>query len=233
MIHHKNKARKAPDWALAIGIGAPTSLPQELARTLRRLAQLAHTSSWDQWVVQGLTPNHRKILTLLSSRDEMLTLTELAIELGVTASTASESVSALVRRKLVRKQRSITDKRALALVLTESGQQCVKQLAELPDPLWSAFDALATIEQETLYRLSIKMIRGLEERGVIPKSRMCVRCKSFDPFRYAGSSATHYCHRANTPLSEGQLRTDCAVFEAGDDAAQIMLWQKFVTHDSK
>ena len=38
----------------------PTStLPQNLAGALRRLAQLAHTSSWDQWAVQRLTPMER------------------------------------------------------------------------------------------------------------------------------------------------------------------------------
>jgi hypothetical protein len=32
------------------------SLPQALGGALLRLAQLAHTSSWDQWAVQRLTP---------------------------------------------------------------------------------------------------------------------------------------------------------------------------------
>jgi DNA-binding MarR family transcriptional regulator len=126
----------------------PTStLPQALAGALRRLAQLAHTSSWDQWAVQRLTPTQRKILQLLGSRDESLSLSAVARELGVTAATACDSVSALENKKLVCKQRSTTDGRALALLLTEEGQQAAKQLAALPDPLWGAFDALATKEQ--------------------------------------------------------------------------------------
>lgn len=206
----------------------PTStLPQALAGALRRLAQLAHTSSWDQWAVQRLTPTQRKILQLLGSRDESLSLSAVARELGVTAATACDSVSALENKKLVCKQRSTTDGRALALVLTEVGQQAAKQLAELPDPLWGAFDALATNEQETLYRLSIKMLRGLQERGQLPTSRMCVRCKFFDPFRYEGSRTPHHCHRAQMPLADGQLRIDCAIFEAGDAAKQAALWERF------
>jgi len=43
-------------------------LQQALASALRRLAQLAHTSSWDQWASQRLTPTQRKILELLASR---------------------------------------------------------------------------------------------------------------------------------------------------------------------
>jgi len=207
----------------------PTSatLPQALAGALRRLAQLAHTSSWDQWAVQRLTPTQRKILQILGSRGESLSLSAVARELGVTAATACDSVSALENKKLVRKQRSTTDGRALALVLTEEGQQAATQLASLPDPLWGAFDALAKNEQETLYRLSIKMIRGLQENGALPTSRMCVRCKFFDPFRYESSATPHYCHRAQMPFAEGQLRIDCAVFEAGDATEQAALWQRF------
>jgi DNA-binding MarR family transcriptional regulator len=203
------------------------TLPQALAGALRRLAQLAHTSSWDQWAVQRLTPTQRKILQILGSRGESLSLSAVARELGVTAATACDSVSALENKKLVRKQRSTTDGRALALVLTEEGQQAATQLASLPDPLWGAFDALAKNEQETLYRLSIKMIRGLQESGALPTSRMCVRCKFFDPFRYESSATPHYCHRAQMPFAEGQLRIDCAVFEPGDATEQAALWQRF------
>jgi DNA-binding MarR family transcriptional regulator len=208
----------------------PTStLPQNLAGAIRRLAQLAHTSSWDQWAIQRLTPTQRKILELLVHRGESLSLSAVARELGVTAATACDSVSALESKGLVRKQRSTTDGRALALVLTEQGQQSATQLAELPDPLWGAFNALADEEQEQLYRLSIKMIRGLQEAGALPTSRMCVRCKFFDPFRYAAGSATpHHCHRMAKPFAERQLRIDCSVFEAGDAAAQAELWERFV-----
>ncbi len=206
-----------------------STLPQALAGALRRLAQLAHTSSWDQWAVQRLTPTQRKILQILGSRSDSLSLSAVARELGVTAATACDSVSALESKKLICKQRSTTDGRALALVLTPEGKEAAAQLAALPDPLWGAFDALAQNEQETLYRLSIKMIRGLQESGALPTSRMCVRCKYFDPFRFESSPTPHYCHLAQTPFAEGQLRIDCAVFEAGDAEKQTTLWERFVS----
>src|ERR1700685_1216121 len=130
-----------------------STLPQALAGALRRLAQLAHTSSWDQWAAQRLTPTQRKILELLVSRGESLSLSAVARELGVTAATACDSVSALESKGLVRKQRSTTDGRSLALVLTDEGETQARELRSLPDPLWGAVDALADNEQETLYRL--------------------------------------------------------------------------------
>ena len=205
-----------------------STLPEALAGALRRLAQLAHTSSWDQWAVQRLTPTQRKILQLLGSRTESLSLSAVARELGVTAATACDSVNALEGKKLVHKQRSSTDARALALLLTEKGQLAAEELAALPDPLRGAFGVLARNEQELLYRLYIKMIRGLQESGALPASRMCLRCKFFDPFRHGNAQRPHHCHRAETALAESQLQIDCSIFEAADAATQAALWQRFV-----
>ena len=156
----------------------PTStLPRVLAAALRRLAQVAHTSSWDQWAARRLTPTQRNIIQLLESRGESLSLSAVAQELGVTAATACDSVGALGNKNLVHRQRSETDRRTLALELTEEGQQVATELAALADPLWSGFEVLAESEQEMLYRLSIKMLHGLQEAGTMPPSRMCVRCE--------------------------------------------------------
>ncbi len=205
-----------------------STLPEALAGALRRLAQLVHTSSWDQWAAQRLTPTQRKILQLLGSRAESLSLSAVARELGVTAATACDSVNALEGKKLVRKQRSTTDARALALVLTEKGQEAAGQLAALPDPLRNAFGVLAKSEQEVLYRLYFKMIRGLQDSGSLPASRMCVRCKFFDPFRHTNAQAPHHCHRAEKALAESQLQIDCAIFEAGDASTQAALSRRFL-----
>ena len=67
------------------------SFPQALATALRRLTQLAQTSSWDQWAAQRLTPTQRRILEIVASRRESLSLSALARELGVTPATASDS----------------------------------------------------------------------------------------------------------------------------------------------
>jgi DNA-binding MarR family transcriptional regulator len=203
------------------------SLPQALASALRRLAHLAHTSSWDQWAVQRLTPTQRRILDVVASRRESLTLSALARELGVTPATASDSVGALESKGLVQKRRSDVDGRALALMLTNEGQISVSHLASLPDPLQDAFGALTAAEQEIFYRSAIKMLRGLQETGALPVSRMCVRCRHFEPFRAPGSEYPHHCHLAASPLADRHLRIECPEHEPGDSEQQRELWEKF------
>src|SRR5690349_14346241 len=207
------------------GLSAP--LPQALASALRRLAQLAHTMSWDQWAAQRLTPTQRRILEFLGSRHENITLSAVACELGVTPATASDSVAALEAKGLVRKRRSHTDGRALALMLTTEGRRSVTELASLPDPLQAAFRGLTDDEQSVFYRSAMKMIRELQETGPLPPSRMCVRCRYFDPFRYQQSATPHHCHLIGAALADRHLRMDCPEHELADEKTQAALWTRF------
>jgi DNA-binding MarR family transcriptional regulator len=202
-------------------------LPHPLASALRRLAHLAHTTSWDQWATQRLTPTQRRILDVVASRHESLTLSALARELGVTPATASDSVGALESKGLVQKRRSEVDGRALALMLTSEGMSSVTALAARPDPLQEAFGALSLVEQEVFYRSAIKMIRGLQESGALPVSRMCLRCRHFEPFRAQGSEHPHFCHRAGLELADRHLRLECQEYEAGEPVEQAAIWERF------
>ncbi len=202
-------------------------LPQALAGALRRLARLAHTTAWDQWAAQRLTPTQRRILEFLGSRHENLTLSAVARELGVTAATASDSVTALEAKGLVRKRRSLVDGRALALMLTTEGRHSVTELAALPDPLQAAFGSLSASEQEALYRTAMKMLHGLQQSGALPLSRMCIRCKYFDPFRHTQSATPHHCNLVGAPLADRHLRVDCPEHEVCAEPLQAELWQRF------
>jgi len=206
---------------------ASLPLPQALASALRRLAQLAHTSSWDQWAARRLTPTQRRILDVVAVQRESLTLSALARELGVTPATASDSVGALESKGLVQKRRSDIDGRALALELTSEGRSSVTALAALPDPLEDAFGALTASEQEVFYRSAIKMIWGLQQSGSLPVSRMCVRCRFFDPFRAPGSATPHYCQAVEAPLADRHLRIECPEHEFGDQQTQSAAWVRF------
>jgi hypothetical protein len=145
----------------------------------------------------------------------------------VTPATASDSVGALESKGLVEKRRSEVDGRALALMLTSEGVSSVTALAARPDPLQEAFGALTSAEQEVFYRSAIKMLRGLQESGALPVSRMCLRCRHFEPFRAQGSENPHFCHRAGLALADRHLRLECQEYEAGEEVEQAAIWERF------
>jgi hypothetical protein len=76
------------------------------------------------------------------------------------------------------------------------------------------------------------MIRGLQESGSLPISRMCVRCRYFDPFRYPDSATPHHCHLVGAPFADRHLRIDCPDQEFNEREAQEALWVRFCSPES-
>ncbi len=186
-------------------------------------------SLWDLWGAQSLTPTQRKILDLLASRKHVTELATVISELGLTPATAADSLDALEGRDLIDRRRSHVDGHTTGFRLTQEGRRCVAALSKLPDPLRSAFGSIEEQELEIVYRCAMKMIRTLQDDGLMPVSRMCIRCQYFDPYRYPDSPTPHHCHLVSAPFGDRHLRIDCPEQKLASPDAQEALWVRFTS----
>lgn len=116
---------------------AGRSLPrpnQDFPASVRQLTDLVEQVNrivYGLGFTSGLNPAQWAALRYLSrSTEEQRTVGALAHHQCVTAPTASETVSALVRKSLVSRQPSATDKRSHTLALTGAGEELL-----LADPM--------------------------------------------------------------------------------------------------
>lgn len=188
---------------------------------LAKIGLVLKHQAWERAGRRGLTPTQSQILAALQAHARgAMSLSEVAGELAVTAATASDAVSALLAKGLVRKTRDPHDGRAVLITLTARGKREAAQAAEWPDFLAGAVNSLSPSEQERFLLVLIKMIRFLQEQGRIPIARMCVNCTYFIPNRRPGAERPHYCAFVNAPLGSGQLRLDCPDFDAAPAPVQ-------------
>jgi DNA-binding MarR family transcriptional regulator len=185
------------------------SVATRVAIGLNKLGLAMKSRAWAGAGARGLTPTQAQILALLRARDHALRLTQVALELGISAPTASDSVRSLVDKGLVRKTRSRDDARAVALELTAPGKAEAECAASLSDFLLAAIDVLSPCEQEAFLVALIKMIGALVERGQIPTQRMCVSCHHFRPNEHPDRDPPHHCALVDAPLGRRYLRLDC------------------------
>ena len=108
--------------------------------------------AWAEAGGRGLTPTQGQVLALLRAHPDGLRLRALAEQLGVTAATASDSVTALHRKGLVAKKPTAGDGRGVAVVLTSTGIREAAAAAAWPDFLLEAVDELSIAEQATFLR---------------------------------------------------------------------------------
>ncbi len=204
------------------------ALSERVVTGLSKIALALKTQAWAEAGERGLTPTQGQIVALLLARPEGARLSDLARSLGITAATASDAVSALEAKGLVRKRRSADDARALSIALTAPGRREAQRAASWPDFLLEGVDALAAEEQEVFLRGLMKMIRSLQEKGRIPVQRMCVSCRYFRPNVHADARRPHHCAFVDAPFGDGQLRLDCTEHQPAEPPDAAESWRAFV-----
>lgn len=200
-------------------------------RTLVALSKVGlalREQAWKDTAPRGLNPTQAQVLMILAPPGASgLRLSEVANQLGVSAPTASDSVSALEGKGLVAKGPDPDDRRALSVTLTDEGRGVARELAEWPDLLLEAVAVLDPAEESVLLRALLKVIRGLQERGRIAPTRMCVTCRYFRPHVHDDPLTPHHCAFVDAAFGDRNLRVDCVDHEAAEPEQATDLWRMF------
>jgi DNA-binding MarR family transcriptional regulator len=194
---------------------------------LAKIGLALKQQAWAEAGGRGLTPTQGQVLALLQANPDGLRLRALAEQLGVTAATASDSVTALHRKGLVTKEATTGDGRGVVVLLTPTGIGEAAAAATWPDFLLEAVGELSAAEQATFLRALVAMIRTLQEKGRIPVARMCVSCRFFRPFQHDDPARPHHCAFVDAPFGDGELRLDCPDFQAAPAHLAAQNWRVF------
>jgi len=186
-------------------------LNRRLADGLTRLAAVARKLDWESAESAGLSPTQADILRFVASRPGGVRLTAAADHAGIRKATASDAVTSLERKALVRKHADALDARAVALKTTAKGQRTAEAWLV---SFQSVIEGLSAAEQTLLFGLVVKIIRQLQQRGLIAPQRTCVTCRHFRENRAPGTNAPHYCALVGAPMAEHHLRVDCPEHES-------------------
>jgi DNA-binding MarR family transcriptional regulator len=188
-------------------ISAP--IEHSIATGLARIATVMRSQAWARAFAEGITPTQSDILTLLGTRQDALRLSVIAQQLAISAATASEAVSTLVDKGLVEKGRAADDRRAVALSLSSKGKALAASAGEHSGLLAMGLQVLTPAEKSVLLGLIVKIIKGMQERGEISPSRMCVNCDYYQGATHADPALRHYCNLVGAPFEDRHLRLDC------------------------
>lgn len=186
-------------------------LDRRLADGLTRLAAVARQLDWQAAASAGLSPTQADILRFVANRPEGARLTAAAAHIGVRKATASDAVTTLQSKSLLRKQADASDGRAIALKATAKGARIAR---EWPASFGPVVEGLSDNEQQMLLALVIKMIRQLQLRELIAPQRTCVTCRHFRENAAPGTESPHFCAFVGAPMADRHLRVDCPEHES-------------------
>ena len=201
-------------------IHSASSIPVRIVEALERIATALKSDDWARARVIGVNPTQLAILRALDGRPRGLSVKALALQLGVSQPTVTDSISALERKSLVEKHADPSDGRSVCIMLADAGKNAVREGEGIPGGVGKAVAALEGGQQEQLLLQLISVIRLLQEQGAIPVQRMCVSCRYFRPNAHADAAKPHYCHFVDAAFGQQDLRIDCRDHESA--VAELM-----------
>jgi DNA-binding MarR family transcriptional regulator len=201
-------------------------IADRIATGLHKIGLAMKQQAWQQANGEGLSATQGQILAALVA-EGALSGTELSRRLGVTLPTISDSVRVLVEKGLATKSADPRHPRASLVTPTKKGAVLGARARSWPEFMADAVTSLSPEEQRAFFAGVLKMIRMMQEQGLVPLSGMCVTCTHFRPNVHAGG-APHHCDFVDAPLTNEQLRLDCAEHERAADAVRPTLWKQFV-----
>lgn len=190
-------------------------LSDQLSFGLARLAALARQDDWRAGEAEGLTPTQADILRVLLQRPEGMRVGAVAAHLAVRQPTASDAVTALERKGLVKKHADPEDGRAQVLRATRSGRALATRW---PLSFGGVVEAMTPEDQARLHGIVMRTIERLQQQGAISPLRMCFACRYFQPNAHRGKARPHHCGFIDAPLGEADLRADCSDYQEPEAA---------------
>ena len=204
------------------------SLPDRLVTGLSKIGLAMKSRPWRRQGQQGVGPLQMQVLTILRGRpNQSATVSAIARELSVKLPTASEVIRTLEHKRLVRRRRQEVDNRVVTVHLTAKGAKAGQAENGWPEILSAATQELSPLEQTSLLKILIKLIRALQVQGEIPVARMCVSCEHFQPHVYANAEQPHHCQFVNAPIGEHALRLDCPDYLPASVAQAKEAWTRY------
>lgn len=201
-------------------------LASRIATGLHKIGLAMKQQTWLQANEEGLSATQGQILSVLGASGP-LSGTELSERLGVSLPTISDSVRVLVEKKLATKSPDPRHPRASLITPTKKGAAIGARARSWPEFMASAVQDLAPDEQRAFFSGVVKMIRSLQEQGLVPVSGMCVSCTHFRPNVHEGKSP-HHCALVDAPLANQQLRLDCPEHARAEEPERTALWEQFM-----
>jgi DNA-binding MarR family transcriptional regulator len=184
-------------------------IESKIVVALERVSEAFRVLLWNESKENSLSPIQIQLLVFIHFHSEPLCkVSYLAHEFNMTKATISDSVRVLLNKKLVSKQTDPNDTRSYSLSLTQEGKKIAEKSALFTNSLQKPIDKLSENQKHTMLNGLLKLINDLNNSEVISVQRMCFNCNN-----YERASGKHFCKLLNSPLSESELRIDCAEHE--------------------
>ncbi|TVP97972.1 MAG: MarR family transcriptional regulator [Balneolaceae bacterium] len=178
---------------------------------LERISEAFRVLLWNESKTHGLSPIQVQVLIFLKYHSpDKCKVSFLADEFNMTKATISDTVKALMNKKLIEKDQEPGDARSFIINLTPNGASIAEQTEQFTREILEPVENLPAETKEQLFLSLTNIIHHLNRAGIITIQRMCQTCLYY---RTNHQGAAHYCELLGKKLESTELRLDCPEHE--------------------
>ncbi|GIX03718.1 MAG: MarR family transcriptional regulator [Planctomycetaceae bacterium] len=190
-------------------------IDSKIVAALERMTHVFERELWHAAWQFRLSPTQAQILLHLGRLQQGCNIQHLSGRFALRHATLSDSVKALCRRGLLKRQRDAQDGRAVTLTLTAAGKRVVRALSPWMQPIQNQVAAVTPNAKGVVLGFLLELIARCQAEGLVPLVPMCTTCVYFEADRYADPQAPHHCKLLNQPLRLVELRVECPDHQPG------------------
>lgn len=187
------------------------NIERKIVYLLERVSQVFKVLQWGLAKKKKLTPLQIQILLFLKNRKQKDSVpSRIAEELGLTKATLSESISALEKKKLIKRLISTTDRRFTTLSLTLSGEKIIKELISVEGLFERYVRKFNETDKKNSLKFFVNIISSLYFDNYIKVARLCCTCQHFQ--KDAISKDLHFCNLIGREFSNEEINFGCTSY---------------------
>lgn len=185
------------------------NMEDKIAEFLDRYCRIFKMMQWETAKKFKLSPLQSQFLIYLKEYPkEFCTTLNLSKEFGISPPTASDSIKALEKKGLIRKEKNPEDKRNYYLFLTEKGLNLLEDLKKWDRNFHNSLKLLSNEEKNKLQELLFKLLLNLQSTGLVLQLKACITCKSF-MVKSKNKDKEYYCSLTRKKLKPSNIKFNC------------------------
>lgn len=180
-------------------------ISSKIVAGMERISEVFKILLWEKSKIVGLSPIQIQILIFIEYHHRGLcNVSHLAKEFNVTKPTISDAIKILDKKGLIIKDFSSYDSRRYSILLSDRGNEIIKQTQNFSEPLKKEIATFSPAELEELSGTLNQLIFQLNRKGILTVQRTCFGCDF-----YSKHGNKDYCNLLEKELMTSEIRLDC------------------------
>lgn len=186
-------------------------LLEKIAETFEKYCRICKSKQWESIKKLNISPIQMKFLIYLKKKEKKYcNVSNISKEFALKPPTVSDAISSLLKKGLVKEEKTTKDKRIKFFQITKKSLKIENKLKNWNKCLKDSIELLTFEEKKNLLNL-LKILIFMQKLDYLPEFQLCLTCNY-----YKTSNGKAYCGLTRKKIKPIDIKYNCRDYERKD-----------------